>query len=163
MTDDEGFAQFMAAALPGLLRFGHVLTGDPQRAEELAQAALVSTWLRWDRLDLEQPSAYVRRAMVNTYTSWWRRSRRDRELPAHWDGPAPDGADYGERDAALRALRLLPPKQRAVVVLRYYEDLPEAEIARVLGCSPGTVKSHSSRALRTLRATLTGDREGTLR
>lgn len=163
VTDDETFAQFMAGALPGLLRFGHVLTGDPVRAEELAQSALVQLYLRWGRRDLEQPYAYVRRSMVNAYTSWWRRSRRDAALPAGLDVPH-SPPDYGERDAVLRALRLLPPKQRAVIVLRYYEDLPEAAIAEALGCSPGTVKSHASRALRTLRSSLAPtDLESTLR
>lgn len=157
-TDFESFA---AAAMPGLLRFGHMLTGDPLRAEELVQQALVNTWVRWRRIEQDQPHAYVRRAMVHIHTSWWRRSRRESDLPTGFDRAAPDGADLGDRDRTLTALRLLPPRQRAVIVLRYYEDLPEADIAQVLGCSTGTVKSQASRALRTLRSHLTPDLETT--
>ena len=156
MTD---FEEFASAALPGLLRFGHVLTGDPQRAEELVQQALVSTWARWRRIEHEQPHAYVRRAMVNTHTSWWRRSRHEAPLPAGYDLAAPQSGALEERDRTLTALRQLPPRQRAVIVLRYYEDLSEAEIARVLDCSPGTVKSQASRALRTLHTLLSPDLE----
>ncbi len=158
MTD---FEQFAAAALPGLLRFGHVLTGDPLRAEELVQQALVSTWQRWKRIEHDQPHAYVRRAMVHTHTSWWRRSRRESPLPVGFDvARGPDLASLSaERDRTFNALRLLPPRQRAVIVLRYYEDLSEADIAAVLGCSPGTVKSQASRALRTLRTHLSPDLE----
>ncbi len=155
MTQVEDFEQFMAAALPGLLRFGHVLTGDAHRAEELVQSALVKTYQRWARLDHDQPHAYVRRAMVNTYTSWWRRARREAAWPADYDLPATEAAPYADRDLAMRALALLPPRQRAVLVLRYYEDLSEADIAAALGCTAGTVKSQASRALRTLRAHLT--------
>jgi RNA polymerase sigma-70 factor (sigma-E family) len=153
------FEEFASAALPGLLRFGHVLTGDPLRAEELVQQALVSTWARWRRIEHEQPHAYVRRAMVNTHTSWWRRSRHETPLPAGYDLAVPQTGALEERDRTLTALRQLPPRQRAVIVLRYYEDLSEAEIARVLGCSPGTVKSQASRALRTLHALLSPDLE----
>lgn len=158
MTDQD-FEAFAAAALPGLLRFGHVLTGDPLRAEELVQQALVSTWSRWRRIEHDQPVAYVRRAMVHTYTSWWRRHHRERPLPDGYDLPAPPGVDLGERERTVAALRLLPPRQRAVIVLRYYEDLSEADIAAALGCSPGTVKSQASRALRTLREHLAPDLE----
>jgi len=155
------FEEFAAASLPGLLRFGHVLTGDRLRAEELVQQALVSTWARWRRIEHDQPLAYVRRAMVHQHTSWWRRSRREAVIPAGYDPAAPEGPDLGERERAVTALRLLPPRQRAVIVLRYYEDLSEAEIARVLGCSPGTVKSQASKALRTLRAHMSPDLETT--
>jgi RNA polymerase sigma-70 factor (sigma-E family) len=155
----EDFETFAATAMPALLRFGHVLTGDPLRAEELVQQALVSTWARWRRIQHDQPHAYVRRAMVHTHTSMWRRSRRESALPVGFDPPDREGADLGERDRTLAALRLLPPRQRAVIVLRYYEDLSEADIAAVLGCSTGTVKSQASRALRTLRSHLTPDLE----
>lgn len=155
----QDFEQFASAAMPALLRFGHVLTGDPLRAEELVQQALVSTWVRWRKIEHNQPHAYVRRAMVHTHTSWWRRSRRESPLPASFDGAAPEGLDLAERDRTFAALRLLPARQRAVIVLRYYEDLSEADIAAVLGCSTGTVKSQASRALRTLRTHLTPDLE----
>ena len=153
------FEQFAAQALPGLLRFGHVLTGDPLRAEELVQQALVSTWARWKRIEHDQPLAYVRRAMVHTHTSWWRRSRREAPLPPDYDPASPARQGFEERERTVAALRLLPPRQRAVIVLRYYEDLSEADIAQVLGCSPGTVKSQASRALRTLRTHLSPDLE----
>lgn len=157
MTQD--FEAFAASAMPALLRFGHVLTGDALRAEELVQQALVSTWIRWRRIEHDQPHAYVRRAMVHAHTSWWRRANRESSLPTDYDRAAPEAGDLAERDRTVAALRLLPPRQRAVIVLRYYEDLSEADIARTLGCSTGTVKSQSSRALRTLRAHLTPDLE----
>jgi RNA polymerase sigma-70 factor (sigma-E family) len=154
---EDSFPAFMAAALPSLLRFGYVLTGDPHRGEELVQSALVTTYRRWRHLRHEEPHAYVRRAIVNAHTSLWRRHRRETPLPDGFDLPAAaaDGAArYDDVDQVLRALRALPPRQRAVIVLRYYDDLSEAEIARTLGCSPGTVKSQASRALRTLRREL---------
>jgi RNA polymerase sigma-70 factor (sigma-E family) len=154
-VNDESFEQFMAAALPGLLRFGHVLTGDRHRAEELVQSALVKTYRRWGSLRHDQPAAYVRRAMVNTYTSWWRRSRHEGALPAGFDAPDSKASSYDDRDAALRALATLPARQRTVLVLRYYLDLSEAQIADTLGCSTGTVKSSASRGLRALRDRLT--------
>ena len=146
----------MGAALPGLLRFGYVLTGDAHRGEELAQTALVTTYRRWRHLRHEEPHAYVRRAMVNAHTSLWRRHRRETPLPERFDLPSPHSGPvaYDDVDQVLRALRVLPPRQRAVMVLRYYEDLSEAEIARTLGCSPGTVKSQASRAMKALRREL---------
>jgi RNA polymerase sigma-70 factor (sigma-E family) len=152
------FEEFASAALPGLLRFGHVLTGDPLRAEELVQQALVSTWARWRHIEHDQPHAYVRRAMVHTHTSWWRRSRREAHLPAWFDTAAPETGGLEERDRTLAALRQLPPRQRAVIVLRYYEDLSEVEIARVLGIAQGTVKSQASKGIAALRAVI-GERE----
>ena len=89
----------------------------------------------------------------------WRRSRHEGALPAGYDPVAPEGTDLGERDRTFAALRRLPPRQRAVIVLRYYEDLSEADIAAVLGCSTGTVKSQASRALKLLRTHLTADLE----
>jgi RNA polymerase sigma-70 factor (sigma-E family) len=153
------FEEFAVGAMPGLLRFGHLLTGDPVRGEELVQQALVSSWLRWGAIRHDQPHAYVRRAMVHAHTSWWRRSRRECALPQGYDAVARPEADFGERDRAFTALRQLPPRQRAVVVLRYYEDLSEAEIAEALGCSRGTVKSHTARAMKTLRTQLSADLE----
>ena len=146
----------MAAALPGLLRFGYVLTGDLHRGEELAQAALVTTYRRWKKLRHDDPYAYVRRAMVNAHTSLWRRHRRETPMPTGFDSAAAGTGPtrYDDVDQVLRALRVLPPRQRAVMVLRYYDDLSEAEIARTLDCSPGTVKSQASRALRALRREL---------
>ena len=94
--------------------------------------------------------------MVNTHTSWWRSGRRESPLPSNFDvaSAASPLREYDDRDVTLQALLSLPPKQRAVLVLRYYEDLSEADIAATLGCSTGTVKSQASRALRTLRGRL---------
>lgn len=160
MNDDD-FHAFMAAAHPGLLRFGHVLTGSRPEAEELVQQALVKTYLRWHRLTAEQPVAYVRRVMVTTYTSWWRKRRREAALPEGFDVPAASNETrrYDERDAVLRHVMTLPARQRAVVVLRYYCDLSETEIAATLGCSVGTVKSQAARALRALRERVTDGRD----
>src|SRR5437764_14233790 len=102
----------MAAALPGLLRFGYVLTGDPHRGEDLAQSALVSTYRRWKKLRHDEPYAYVRRAMVNAHTSLWRRRRREAPLPADFDTVA-EGAGptrYDHVDLVLRAPPVLPAR-----------------------------------------------------
>ena len=165
MTAEPRFEDFMAASMPGLLRFGHVLCGDAHSAEELVQTALVKTYLRWGRIRHDHPVAYVRRTMVTTYTSWWRRRSRETPLTAELDvAVASDSGAYDDRDLAVRALSTLPAKQRAVLVLRYYEGLSEAEIAAALRCSTGTVKSHTSRAMHALRANLgavRADIEGT--
>ena len=149
---DDAFAAFVAARSRHLLQAAHLLTGDRHRAEDLLQTALTRAYLRWDRID--EPEGYVRRTMVNAHTDWWRR-RPWREQPVDEvpETPVADGtASYDTRDAVLSALATLSPRQRAVVVLRYYEGLSEAEIAAQLGCSPGTVKSACSRAPERLRA-----------
>jgi RNA polymerase sigma-70 factor (sigma-E family) len=158
----EDFEEFVVAALPGLLRFGVVLTGDRHRADDLVQTALVKTMRRWRSIDHEQPVAYVRRVMVNTHVSWWRRGRGESLLPAGFDVAARGDAEstYDDQDQLARGLAALPPRQRAVVVLRYYAGLSEAEIAETLGCAPGTVKSQAAKAMRTLRAVL-GAPDGT--
>ena len=152
----EDFEEFVVAALPGLLRFGVVLTGDRHRADDLVQAALVKTMRRWRSIERDQPVAYVRRVMVNTHLSAWRRTRRESALPEGFD--IADSADatgsYDDQDRLARALSVLPPRQRAVVVLRFYAGLSEAEIAETLGCAPGTVKSQAAKAMRTLRRAL---------
>ncbi|MET8627840.1 SigE family RNA polymerase sigma factor [Kitasatospora sp. NPDC004669] len=150
------FEEFAVACGPRLLRSAWRLTGDWHQAEDLLQTALARTWPKWGRIPIEQPEAYVRRAMVNTYVSWWRRAWR--ELP-HADMPDHSTARdrYGEVDSEHELsllLRKLPKRQRAVVVLRYLEDLSVAETAAILGCSTGTVKCQASRALRTLRQRL---------
>src|SRR4051794_27059635 len=96
----EDFEDFVAAALPGLLRFGVILTGDPHRADDLVQTALVKTMRRWRHIDHEQPVAYVRRAMVNTHVSWWRRSRGETRWPEGFDKPddADAAAAYDDQD-----------------------------------------------------------------
>jgi RNA polymerase sigma-70 factor (sigma-E family) len=132
-----------------------VLVGDQHRAEDLVQDALAKAYLRWNRIvRTDQPDVYLRRAVLNGSRSWWRR-RVSRETPLDRpvDRAAPGdlGADAAERDALWRDLSRLPDRQRAVLVLRYYEDLDDATIADILGCTPVTVRTHALRALTTLR------------
>jgi RNA polymerase sigma-70 factor (sigma-E family) len=152
MTDDAAFRAFVTARSRGLLRTAYLLTHDQGMAEDLLQTALTKTWFAWDRLD-DDPLPYVRRVLVTTSVSWWRRRWR-RELPTDElpEMPASGAVDdrAGTQDLWV-AIGRLPVRQRAVVVLRYYEDLSEAETADLLGCSVGTVKSQCSRALAKLR------------
>jgi RNA polymerase sigma-70 factor (sigma-E family) len=152
MRDDAAFSAFVAARSRGLLRLAYLLTHDEGMAEDLLQTALTKTWFAWDRLD-NDPLRYVRRVLVNTSVSWWRR-RWTHELPTEAlpDLPLAGAVDdrAGAQDLWI-AIGRLPVRQRAVVVLRYYEDLSEAETADLLGCSVGTVKSQCSRALVKLR------------
>jgi RNA polymerase sigma-70 factor (sigma-E family) len=149
---DTAFSAFVATRSRHLLQAAYLLTGDPHRAEDLLQTALTRCYLRWDRIEGDQ-EGYVRRALVNAHIDWWRR-RPWREEPTD-ELPevqlSDTTNDLAVRDAVLTALATLSRRQRAVVVLRYYEDLSEAEIAAVLGCSPGTVKSAASRAMAKLR------------
>ena len=160
--DDPGFHDYVAARSPFLLRTAYLLTGNKADAEDLLQAALAKTYLAWCRIeDFGSLDGYVRRAMVNTHISWWRR-RRLVEYPTDEipDQPVADHVGDSEmHDSLSRALRRLPERMRAAVVLRYYEDMSEAEIAGVLGVSLGTVKSTVSRAVAKLRidAELIGD------
>jgi len=162
VTDEEqaAFSAFVRARSPALLRTAYLLTGDAMLAEDLLQTALVKTLLAWQRIrDRDQVDAYVRRVMVNTQVTWWRRRWR-LELPAASlaDRPVADAsAEVDERDRLRRALAKLPVRQRTVVVLRYFDDLSEADTAALLGCSVGTVKSQSARALAKLRAALVLD------
>jgi RNA polymerase sigma-70 factor (sigma-E family) len=157
MASEDEFAEFVAGALPGLLRFGHVLTGSPQEAEDLVQTALGRSLRAWRLRRIDDPRAFVRKVMVNSYASWYRRHGGREWVTADpgGDGHAEDHAQQlGDRDVVWRALRLLPARQRAVIVLRYYEDLSEAEIAAVMGTSTGTVKSQAARALKRLAGEL---------
>ncbi len=154
---DIEFRQFVAARSAALLRTAYLLVGDWAHAEDLLQAALTKTYLAWRRLgEIEAVEAYARRVLVTTATSWWRRRWHD-ERPTEIlpDRPAPDGMDeHIERQALWRHVRALPARQRAVLVLRFYEDLTEVETARVLGVTVGTVKSQCARALAGLRSRL---------
>ncbi|MFE7133835.1 SigE family RNA polymerase sigma factor [Streptomyces sp. NPDC057638] len=157
---DGDFEAFVAARGPRLLRVAWLLTGDAHLAEDLLQTVLARVWPKWGRITLDHPEAYVRRALVHTHVSWWRRHWRG-EVP-HGDVPdavpvadAYAGVDLEQSLAA--AVRALPARQRAVVVLRYFEDLSVEETAATLGCTTGTVKSQSSKALRTLRGLLPSD------
>jgi RNA polymerase sigma-70 factor (sigma-E family) len=160
--DDPGFRDYVTDRSPALLRTAYLLTGNQADAEDLLQAALTKTFRAWRGIqDRGALDGYVRRAMVNTNISWWRQ-RRVKEYPTEDipDQPVADHATDSEvHDSLSRALRRLPDRMRAAVVLRYYEDMSEAEIAGVLGISLGTVKSTVSRAVARLRidAELIGD------
>jgi RNA polymerase sigma-70 factor (sigma-E family) len=165
MSDEQAFTEWASAHQAGLLRFGFALTHDESGAEELVQVALVRTLLAWPRLRNQiDPEAYVRRVMVNTQVSAWRKQRRHPEVQLQPLGTAdaypPDEAELVERDRVWRELVNLPPRQRAVLVLRFYEDRSERDVAALLGCSVGTVKSQTSKALAKLRAGELMDREG---
>lgn len=153
-TDD--FEEFVAARGPRLLRVAWLLTGDAHLAEDLLQTVLAKAWPKWPRIAAEHPEAYLRKALVNTHTSWWRRRWWGEvphgELPETAAGDAYESVDLEQ--SLARAVRMLPARQRAVVVLRYFEDLSIAETAAVLGCTDGTVKSQAAKALRTLRTVL---------
>ena len=148
MAEVAEFDAFVVARSGSLLRTAYLLLGDEQRAEDLLQTALTKAWFAWARIDWE-PEAYVRRILVTTAASWWRR-RWVVETPT---AVVPEEATAApdEHEDLWNALRHLPPRQRAVVVLRYLEDRSEAETARLLDCSPGTVKSQAAKALAKLR------------
>ncbi len=151
----EGFAQFVEARQRALQRTAWLLTGDWALAEDLVQTALVRSWPRWERiLRRDDPEIYVRRVMLNTWSTWTRRRWRGEQPAAVMPEHAATGdvaAEVAVRVAVRGALSSLPPRQRAVLVLRVYDDLSEAQVAEVLDCPPGTVKSTMSRALAKLR------------
>jgi RNA polymerase sigma-70 factor (sigma-E family) len=149
MADQVEFDAFVVACSPRLVRTAYLLVHDRQLAEDLLQTALTKAWFAWRRIE-GNPEPYVRRVMVTTAVSWWRR-RWVREVPSDWlpERAAP-GSEAPDQDL-WQALGRLPIRQRAVVVLRFYEDLTEADTADLLGCSVGTVKSQCSRALAKLR------------
>ncbi|WP_223198677.1 SigE family RNA polymerase sigma factor [Solihabitans fulvus] len=157
MQDD--YDRFVADRLDRLLRYATAMTCDRHLAQDIVQNVLLRAQPRWGRIAaMDAPYLYVKRMVTNEYLSWWgRRAARDISLshstlatlaPAVTD----HAAQHAERDAMRGRIAVLPRKQRAALVLRYYEDSTDAEIAKVLGCSEGTVRSHISRALTTLRA-----------
>jgi RNA polymerase sigma-70 factor (sigma-E family) len=154
---EDEFREFVAARSAALLRTAYLLAGDWATAEDLLQTALTKTYLAWKRLgEIEAVEPYARRVLVNTATSWWRRrwhgERPTEILP---ERPAPDKLEeHLERDALWQYVKALPARQRAVLVLRFYEDMSEAQTAALLGISVGTVKSQTSRALGSLRQRL---------
>ncbi|MHA6801867.1 SigE family RNA polymerase sigma factor [Salinifilum ghardaiensis] len=152
---DEEFAEFVRACLPELLRYGHALTGDPNDAADLVQAVLEKVGAQWGRIrGGADPAAYVRRAMVNAHISRWRRAGRETLFAECPEVPAQPERDRWDDEPVRQALRALPERQRAVLVLRYFDGLSEGEIAELLDVSCGTVKSQSSKALSTLRRRL---------
>jgi RNA polymerase sigma-70 factor (sigma-E family) len=149
-----GFEEFVAARGQALQRFAYLMTGDWALSEDLLQAALARTYPRWSRIERDDPQAYIRKVMVNTWSSWRRRRWRG-EVPAE---RMPDGArrdeyeDVDRRQMVRDALAGLPPRQRLVLVLRFHQDLSEQQVADLLGVSVGTVKSQAARGLARLRA-----------
>ncbi len=148
----EGFDAFVVARGPALLRTAYLLTGDRQLAEDLVQTSLASTARHWPRVRSGSPEAYVRQAMVRENVSWWRRRKVAEVVMEQVPERVADGrGDLDQRLVLDAALRQLTPKQRAVLVLRFYDDLTEQQAAHALGCSVGTVKSQVHRALGRLR------------
>jgi RNA polymerase sigma-70 factor (sigma-E family) len=143
------FDEFVAARSRALLRTAYLLTHDHALAEDLLQTALARAWFAWRRID-GNPDPYVRRILVNTYASWWRR-KWNGEHPTDELPERPTDESGTEPTDLWQAMERLPRRQRAVVVLRYFEDLTEAQTAELLGCSVGTVKSQCSKALAKLR------------
>lgn len=158
---DAEFTSYLHARQPSLMRTAYLLTGDRHQAEDILQTSLAKLYLAWDKVrDRDSVDAYVRRIMVNENNSLWRRGWKKREYAT---GEIPEGAphldtyDDGRGAALWEVVRSLPPKARAVVVLRYYEQLSEAETADALGISIGTVKSQCSRAISSLRERVPAD------
>lgn len=157
MDDDarQAFREFAETRTPALLRTAYLLTGSQHDAEDLVQTALTRAMGRWRHIRHRDPEGYVRRVMYHEQVSWWRRRARRREAPVD---PMPEivvadpNPDTDLRVSVQQVLRRLSPHQRAVLVLRYFEDLPEAQVADILGCSVGTVRSQVHRALSRFRA-----------
>jgi RNA polymerase sigma-70 factor (sigma-E family) len=152
------FEEFADTRLPAVLAFAAVLTGQRATAEDLAQEVLIRACDRWDQIGrMDRPDLYLRKMVLNEFLSWRRRSWRlipapDTDLPG---ASMPDhAAGYAEHAAMLAEIARLPRRQRAVLVLRYYEDRSDSEIAELLGCAPGTVRAYASRALATMRIQL---------
>ncbi|WP_162907145.1 SigE family RNA polymerase sigma factor [Allorhizocola rhizosphaerae] len=153
------FEEFAAARMPALLRYAVLLAGDRELARDIVQEVLTRALLRWRRIrTLDEPYAYVRAMVTNEFLSL-RRRKAIRTVPLGQHEPdvvssADTAGQFGEHQAMWQLLATLPRQQRAVLVLRYYEGLSDEEIARVLGCRPGTVRGYASRALATLRVDL---------
>ena len=145
-TTQVGFEDFVRAQASALFRSAYLLVGNRQEAEDLLQEALERTYRRWERTSIDHPTAYVRRTMANLATN--RRRRRQPLTVAlttdHDTAAADETENVHQRTALLRALDCLPPRQRVVLVLRYWEDMTERETASSIGCSVGSVKRHAA-------------------
>ncbi len=153
----ERFHAFVVSRTPALMRFAYRLTGERHAAEDLLQSALAKTVAKWRSLQHEDPEGYVRVVMLREQISWWRRLRRYRETPLADDLELVGDDLSGQSDlrmAMRHALSRLSPAHRAVLVLRYYDDLTETQIAQALNCSVGTVRSRTHRAMARLRQML---------
>jgi RNA polymerase sigma-70 factor (sigma-E family) len=161
---ERGFLDFVGDATPPLMRAAYALTGQQHAAEDLVQTAFERLAMRWP---VGEPLAYARRIMYHEHISWWRRwRRREITVAEHSERTSPDdvSSDVALRGDLRSALATLGPRQQAVLVLRYLEDRSVEEVAEILGCSTGTVRSQASRALAQLRASgAVLDREGELR
>ncbi|MBC2959508.1 SigE family RNA polymerase sigma factor [Nocardioides deserti] len=151
MTPPEDFVDWVAGHRTRLLRSAYLLTGDRAQAEDLVQEAVIKVAERWGRLRSGHPTAYARTVIVHDQASWWRGSRETPSAEPLGDHALPE-ADHAGRSVLLSALGRLPRRQRAVVVLRYFDDLTERETAEALGVTVGTVKSQAHHALRSLRS-----------
>ena len=158
---DVTFEEFVSARLGALVRYATVVAWDPHLAEDITQNVLVRASARWSRIArLNAPEMYVKRMVLNEFLSWRRRKAArlvplDRAALDLLAAPAPDAfSPYDERDAMLRLIAALPARQRAVIALRFYEDLSIEQIADLLGCRTVTVRTHLARALATLRGAL---------
>ncbi|GAA0968793.1 SigE family RNA polymerase sigma factor [Acrocarpospora macrocephala] len=148
----EGFREFLRARQQSLMRSSYLLCGDPHQAEDLLQTVLIRVARNWHKLAKDgNPEAYARRALINEHISWWRRHRRHLPLMGPPKASHDPSVESVNRLALGQALDRLTPRQRAVLVLRYYEDRSVQETAELLKCSPGTVKSQTSHALGRLR------------
>lgn len=155
VSKDADFAAYMAARQSSLLRTAYLLTGDRSSAEDLVQTALAKLYLSWEKVQKrELIDGYVRRIIVNENNSLWRRAWKRKEIATDEvpeNVAVTDHHDHGEKSALWQFVQTLPKRQRAVIILRFYEDLREGEIAEILGISVGTVKSQASRALAAMR------------
>lgn len=150
---EESFRAFVGTRLPALKRAAWLLVGDVHQAEDLVQVALTKAAMRWERIVARgDPEPYVRRILYNEHVSWWRRRKLTEVVTATVDERPAGEVDVPMRVAMERALARLTPKQRAVLVLRYYEDLSESQAADMLGVTVGTVRSQTRHALARLRA-----------
>jgi RNA polymerase sigma-70 factor (sigma-E family) len=151
---EESFRAYMAARLPALKRTAWLLVGDVHLAEDLVQTALSKAAMRWERIVARgDPEPYVRRILYNEHVSWWRRRRLTEVLDGTVAERPTQAVDVPTRVTMWQALARLTPKQRAVLVLRYYEDLSESQVAQLLNVTVGTVRSQTRNALDRLRAT----------
>ncbi|MFI5910777.1 SigE family RNA polymerase sigma factor [Dactylosporangium sp. NPDC051541] len=150
------FEEFVHSRGAALVRFARLLTGDDHRADDLVQDVLAKAFVQWRKVSrADRPDIYVRRMLVNANASWWRkRSNGEVSVPEPLEAASPEdiGTAIAERDRLLRLVARLPPRQRTVLVLRYYEDLDDQSIAEILGCSPITVRTTAQRALAAMRA-----------
>ncbi|MGH8794005.1 MAG: SigE family RNA polymerase sigma factor [Stackebrandtia sp.] len=153
--DLESFDEYVRARSGALLRFAYLLCGDAHLAEDFVQEALIRCHRKWSRIERDYgPDAYVRKTVLRQYLSWRRRKASTEHVTDEFDrhGDLADVSEtFGDRDEVWRILARLPRRQRAVLVLRFYEDFPDEQIADLLGCSPATVRVHASRGLARLR------------